>query len=131
MDFHYKKEIEGTFALVLPRVKEALLGEGFGIISEIDVRNTIKKKLGKDFDDYTILGACNPSFAHTALLIDRDIGLFMPCNVIVYERQDMPGRVVIAAVRSTFAMSVVENPEIKALAETVEEKLKKAVDAVA
>ena len=93
-----------------------------------DVRATLKKKLDADFDNYVILGACNPPFAYRALQAERDIGLLMPCNVIVYEEG---GDTFISAIMTTVAMSMVENEQLAALAAEVEAKLKKVVDIIA
>src|SRR5512135_3125150 len=84
--YAYKRMLSLDYDDAVKRVKEELQKEGFGILTEIDVQATIKKKLGLDFDRYVILGACNPPFAHQALLAERDIGVMMPCNVVVYEQ---------------------------------------------
>jgi uncharacterized protein (DUF302 family) len=127
MDYGYKRQVSGAYDEVVQRVRTELKKEGFGVMTEIDVKKTIKEKLGADFDNYVILGACNPPFAHRALLAERDIGLFMPCNVIVYEDA---GRVFVAAVKPTLAMSMTGNPALGGLAEEVEGKLKKVVDSL-
>ena len=100
------------------RVKEALAAEGFGILSEIDVAAVMKKKLDVDFPPYVILGACNPPLAHRALTAERDIGLLLPCNVIVYA-DDTPGRSVVAAMDPVVALEVTGNPSIRPLAADV------------
>jgi uncharacterized protein (DUF302 family) len=125
--YGYKRQVNGAYAEVVTKVKVELKKEGFGIMSEIDVKKTIKDKLGVDFDNYVILGACNPPFAFKALQQEREIGLLMPCNVIVYEEQ---GKVFVAAIRPTVSMSMVNNQNLASVAAEVENKLKKAVDSV-
>ena len=111
------------------RVKEALATEGFGILCEIDVAATMKKKLDIDFRPYVILGACNPPFAHRALTAERDIGLLLPCNVIVYA-DDVPGRSVIAAMDPVVALGVTGNDDLRPVAEEVKSRLLRALGAV-
>ena len=111
------------------RVKEALAAEGFGILSEIDVAAVMKKKLDVDFPSYVILGACNPPLAHRALTAERDIGLLLPCNVIVYA-DDTPGRSVVAAMDPVVALEVTGNASIRPLAEDVKRRLTRALEAV-
>jgi uncharacterized protein (DUF302 family) len=85
MKYYYKKEVALSFVDAVLRTKEELTKEGFGILTEIDVRATLKKKLDIDYDNYIILGACNPPLAHKALMSEKDIGLLLPCNLVVYE----------------------------------------------
>ena len=122
-----------TVALDYPhaveRVKEALAAEGFGILCEIDVAATMKKKLDVDFRPYVILGACNPPIAYRALTAERDIGLLLPCNVIVYA-DDIQGRSVIAAMDPVVALEVTGNASIRPLAEDVKSRLTRALTAV-
>ena len=122
-----------TVALDYPdaveRVKEALAAEGFGILCEIDVAATMKKKLDVDFRPYVILGACNPPLAYRALTAERDIGLLLPCNVIVYA-DDIPRRSVIAAMDPVVALEVTGNASIRPLAEDVKSRLIRALAAV-
>ncbi len=127
MMYGYKRQVPGTYDEVVQRTKAELKKEGFGIMSEIDVKKTIKEKLGADFGNYVILGACNPPFAYRALQAERDIGLFMPCNVIVYEDK---GKVFVAAVKPTMAMNMTGNQSLAGLADEVERKLNKAVDSL-
>ena len=117
------------YGRAVDRVKEALATEGFGILCEIDVAATMKKKLDVEFRPYVILGACNPPLAHRALTAERDIGLMLPCNVIVYA-DDIPGRSVIAAMDPVVALEVTGNASIRPLAEDVKSRLTRALAAV-
>jgi len=111
------------------RTKEALAAEGFGVLTEIDVAATMKKKLDVDFRPYVILGACNPPLAHRALMAERDIGLLLPCNVIVYA-DDVPGRSVVAAMDPVEALQLTGNDEVRPLAEDVKARLTRVLQAV-
>lgn len=111
------------------RTKEALAAEGFGVLSEIDVAATMKKKLDVEFRPYVILGACNPPLAHRALSAERDIGLLLPCNVIVYA-DDVPGRSVVAAMDPVEALKLTGNDEIRPLAEDVKGRLTRVLEAI-
>lgn len=121
-----RKQFAGTFDEALARVPEALKTEGFGILTEIDIQSTLKQKLGVEFRRYKILGACNPPLAHQALSSEVEIGLMLPCNVVVYEADD--GRVVVAAIDPTQTMAAVGNPKLTELAETVKDKLARALE---
>ena len=114
----------------IERVKQTLAAEGFGILCEIDVAATMKKKLDVDFRPYVILGACNPPLAHQALTSERDIGLLLPCNVIVYA-DDIPGRSVVAALDPVVALSVTGNTDLEPVARDVKARLMRALEAVA
>ena len=127
MNYAYKKQVNLSFEDAVAKTREALKKEGFGIITEIDVTGVVKNKLGVDFDKYIILGACNPPFAHKALEAEKDVGLLMPCNLVVYEDN---GKTFVAATRPTVTMGIVGNPALAPLGTQVEEKLKKAVDSV-
>ena len=111
------------------RTKEALAAEGFGILSEIDVAATLKKKLDVDFRPYVILGACNPPLAHRALSAERDIGLLLPCNVIVYA-DDVAGRSVVAAMDPVEALQLTGRDDIASLAQEVRQKLVRALESL-
>jgi uncharacterized protein (DUF302 family) len=115
------------FDQAVERVTEALKTEGFGVLTEIDVKATLKKKLDVDIRKYKILGACNPPLAHKALQNEPFIGLLLPCNVVVFEEED--GTVTASAVDPKEMFKVVQHQELGAVAETVAEKLKRAVDA--
>ena len=111
------------------RTKEALAAEGFGVLSEIDVAATMKKKLDVEFRPYVILGACNPPLAHRALSAERDIGLLLPCNVVVYA-DDTPGRSVVAAMDPVEALQLTGNEEIRPIAEDVKARLTRVLEAI-
>ncbi len=112
------------------RIRETLGAEGFGVLTEIDVRATLKKKLDVDFRPYIILGACNPPIAHRALTAERDVGLLLPCNVVVYQG-DVPGTSVVAAIDPVEQLAVTGRDDIRPLADEVKARLQRALDAVA
>ncbi|MBU0531635.1 MAG: DUF302 domain-containing protein [Candidatus Uhrbacteria bacterium] len=125
MEYAYKKPVDLNFEAAVAHIRDELAKEGFGVLTEIDVKATLKKKLDVDYNDYIILGACNAPFAYQALQAEPDIGLLLPCNVIVYQQAD---QVYVAAILPTVAMGVIDNPELQAIADQVEEKLKKVID---
>ena len=127
MEYGYKKKVSKFFVEAVEATKEALAKDGFGVLTEIDVKATMKKKLSVDYDNYVILGACNPSFAHEALQTEKEIGLLLPCNVIVYEDT---GSVYVSAIVPSVAMSMVENEDLAPIASEVEDKLKKVIDSL-
>jgi uncharacterized protein (DUF302 family) len=120
-----RKVLRSGYEEALKRVPEALQSEGFGVLTEIDVQETLKKKLGVDFRRYKILGACNPPLAHRALQAELEVGLLLPCNVIVYEDDD--GRTVVAAIDPMEMMAGSEEPELRAVAAQVQEKLERVL----
>lgn len=126
MSYYFAKSIEASFQEAVERVTGSLKKEGFGILTEIDVQATLKKKLGVDFREYKILGACNPPFAYQALQAEDKIGILLPCNVIVQESDE--GKVEIAAVDPLASMTTVENPELEGIALQVQTKLKKVIE---
>jgi len=127
MEYGYKKQVNLSFEDAGEKTREELSKEGFGVLTEIDVKATLKKKIDVDYGKYVILGACNPSFAHKALQAEKEIGLLLPCNVIIYEDE---GSVFVSAIVPSVAMSMVENKNLSEIAQTVEEKLKKVIDQV-
>jgi len=127
MKYGYKKQLNVSFDEAVKQTKAELAHAGFGVLTEIDVQATLKTKLDVDYDKYVILGACNPSFAHQALMAEKDVGLLLPCNVIVYEDD---GKVFVSAVMPTVAMGAVENAAVEPIARDVEEMLKKIVDSL-
>lgn len=125
--YGYKRQVNLPFDKAVARVREQLTGEGFGVLTEIDVKATLKKKLNVDYEDYIILGACNPPFAYQALQVVKDVGLMMPCNVVVYTDKD---QTFVSAAMPTVLMNLVQNDRLKTTAEQIEAKLKKVVDNV-
>lgn len=128
MTYYISKTVNYSFNDAIDRVTEELKKEGFGVLTTIDVKATLKKKLDVDFRNYRILGACNPPFAHRALMTEDLIGLMLPCNVIVHETTR--GEVEVAAVDPAASMQAVVNPELGELAAEVQEKLRRVIDAV-
>ncbi len=126
--FAMQRTFERGFDEVLARVPEALKTEGFGILTEIDVQATLKKKLDVEFRRYRILGACNPPFAHQALQQSLEIGTLLPCNVIVYETDDR--KTVVSAVDPMQTMAAQADPTVRSIAARVQEKLRRALDAI-
>jgi uncharacterized protein (DUF302 family) len=126
MSYYIGKTVELSFDQAVARVTEELKKEGFGILTEIDVQQTLKKKLDVDFRKYRILGACNPPLAYKALQAEDKIGVMLPCNVIVQETAD--GKVEVSAVDPIASMQAINNPGLGDLAEEVKGKLKKVVD---
>jgi uncharacterized protein (DUF302 family) len=128
MAYYFNRSIAAPFGEVVQRATEALKKEGFGIITEIDVTETLRKKIGVEFRNYRILGACNPRYAHEALGVEDKIGTMLPCNVIVQET--VPGTVEVAAIDPVASMAAVDNPKLKALAGQVGDQLRKVVAAI-
>ncbi len=125
MSYYISATLGPGFDEAVRRTTEALKEEGFGVLTEIDVADTLKKKIGVDFRRYRILGACNPKLAHEALQIEGHIGTMLPCNVVVQETAD--GRIEVAAIDPVASMMAVENPRLKQAAEQVRGKLKRVV----
>ena len=129
MSFTISRTFESGFDAAVERATAALKNEGFGILTEIDVKATMKAKLGiDDFPRYRILGACNPPIAHAALLAEPAIGVMLPCNVVV--RETAPGQVEVAAVNPVMAIGALGNPKLSQLADDVAVRLTRAVNAV-
>ena len=125
--YGFTKEIDASFEETINKVTNELKKEGFGILSQIDVSEKLKEKLGIEFKKYMILGACNPPSAHKAILAEENIGLMLPCNVVIYERQN---KTVISMIRPRVAMQMINNAELEQIASTVEGKLKKVFDSI-
>ena len=126
MSYYFDKTLAVGFDEALRRTTEALKAEGFGIITEIDVKETFKKKINVDFRDYRILGACNPTLAHEALQIEDKVGTMLPCNVVV---QDIGGgRTEVAAIDPVASMQAIDNPRLKQAAEQVRSKLQGVIE---
>jgi uncharacterized protein (DUF302 family) len=128
MSYYFSRILPIGFDEAVQRATEALKKEGFGIITEIDVKQTLKAKLGIDFRDYRILGACNPKLAHEALELEDKIGTMLPCNVVV--QAIAQGRTEISAIDPVASMQAVDNPHLKQAAEQVQMLLKKAIAAL-
>ena len=126
MSYYFSKELSASFDEAVEKVRAALAAEGFGVLTEIDVRATLKKKLDVDFRPYKILGACHPESAYRALQLEDKIGLMLPCNVIVQERA--PGEVEVAAVDPVASMTAVDNAALAEVAEGVRAKLEGVID---
>jgi uncharacterized protein (DUF302 family) len=124
--YFFAKHLNLSFDEAIERTIDELKNEGFGVLTEIDVKATMKKKLDIDFRNYRILGACNPSFAYRALTIEDKIGTMLPCNVIVQELE--PGTVEVAAVDPIASMQAIQNPRLTDVAFQVQAKLKKVID---
>jgi uncharacterized protein (DUF302 family) len=126
--YGFGKTVDLDFASAVARVTEALAKEGFGVLTEIDVQATLKKKLDKDVPPYKILGACNPNFAHRALDAEPSIGLLLPCNVVV--RQDAGGKVQVEFMDPDAVLEMVNRPEVSAIAADVRGRLVKVMEAL-
>lgn len=125
MNYYFATTLSLPFEEAVQRVTEALKREGFGIITEIDVRDTLKKKINVDFRNYRILGACNPALAHEALQLEDKVGTMLPCNVVVQEIA--LDKVEIAAINPVASMQAIDNPRLKEAAMQVQGKLRKVV----
>ena len=126
MTYHFSKTLNLPMDAAVAKVTEALKQEGFGILTEIDVQKTLKAKIDVDFRPYRILGACNPGFAHKALLAEDKIGTMLPCNVIVQEKA--PGTVEVSAVDPIESMKAIENPALGSIATEVRAKLQRVIE---
>ena len=122
MAYYFHTILKATFADTVDKVSAELQKEGFGVLSEIDVKEKLKEKLGVDFRNYLILGACNPPYAHKALQIEDKIGTMLPCNVIVQELDD--GRIEVAAIDPVASMQAVDNPKLGDVAAEIRSRLK-------
>jgi len=120
--------LDTSYEDAISRVTGALKEEGFGVLTEINVKETLKKKLDKEFRKYVILGACYPPYAYRSLEADLDVGLLLPCNVIVYETDDK--KAYIAAINPVSALQIIQSQELRNIAEEVSEKLKRVVEMI-
>jgi len=125
MKYYYSKKVDRSFDEAISAVTESLKEEGFGVLTDIDIQDTFKKKLDVDFKKYRILGACSPQFAHKALLAEDKIGVMLPCNVVVEEHDD--GNVEVSVVDPAASMQAVENDRLVQIAGEVRERLKKVI----
>ena len=128
MSYYLGKTLPIAFDEAIARTMEALKKEGFGVLTEIDVKETLKKKIGVDFPNYRILGACNPALAYEALKLENKAGTMLPCNVVVRDAGD--GQTEVAAIDPVASMQAIGNPELKRLAAQVRAKLEKVVAAL-
>jgi uncharacterized protein (DUF302 family) len=126
MSYYFTKELNISFDAAIAKVTEELKKEGFGILTDIDVKATLKKKLDVDFRPYRILGACNPPFAFQALQTEDKIGTMLPCNVVVQEKT--PGKVEVTSIDPVASMAAVDNPRLRTVGEQVRAKLKRVID---
>lgn len=127
IDYGFTKEIDTSFEATVENVTNELKKEEFGILTQINVTEKFEEKLGIDFKKYIILGACNPPSAHKAILAEENIGLMLPCNVVIYEKQD---KTVVSIIKPTVAMKMVANVDLAEIAATIEKKLKNVFDAI-
>lgn len=128
MSYHFSKKLPVSFDEAIDRVMAALQAEGFGVLTEIDVKETLKKKLDVDFRKYRILGACNPPLAYQALQLENKIGAMLPCNVLVQETDD--GQVEVSAIDPVASMQAIDNPALGEVAQTVRSKLRDIVESL-
>ena len=126
MSYHISRTVGLSYGDAVEKVSAELKNEGFGVLTEIDVKATMKKKMGADFRPYVILGACNPQFAHRALGLEDKIGVLLPCNVVVQEHED--GRVEVSAMDPGLMLQVIDKPELREVALEVQKKMKKVID---
>jgi len=127
MKYGFSKTTDYSFEQAIERVTEELKKEGFGVLTTIDVKDTLKKKIDVDFKKYTILGACNPKLAHSALQVEEELGLLLPCNVIVYEKKE---KTVVSIFDPRVMTAVIDNPEMKPVAEEVKNKLQRVLESI-
>jgi uncharacterized protein (DUF302 family) len=127
ISYGFKKEVDLTFDRAMEVVTEEMKKRGFGVLTKIDLKEKFKEKLDIEFPNYVILGACNPPLAHKAVLAEEDVGLLLPCNVIVYDKE---GKTVVAIIRPSTAMGMIGNEALKQIATQVEAKLKEVFDSI-
>jgi len=128
MNYYYTKELNSSFKDALAKTKQALVEKGFGVISEIDLKEKFKEKLNIEFREYRILGACNPKMAYQAIEQEDKIGVLLPCNVVVQERLD--GKIEVSAVNPMETMSAVQNSNLESIAKEVSSKLNEAINSL-
>jgi uncharacterized protein (DUF302 family) len=128
MNYYFNTTVSGDFDKIIESVMTLLNKEGFGVLTEIDIQQTLKKKLNVDFKKYKILGACNPQFAYEALKAENKIGTMLPCNIIVQELDDK--RIEVAAINPMVSMQAVKNTQLNSIAQEVSNKLKNVINAI-
>ncbi|TAK06998.1 MAG: DUF302 domain-containing protein [Candidatus Manganitrophaceae bacterium] len=126
-DYGIRTVVNASYEETVPRVIEALKKEGFGVLTEINVKETLQKKLGREFPKYIILGGCNPELAYQALTAETEIGLLLPCNVVVYEKE---GKTIVSAQDPEAALSIVGNPSVGPIAKQARERLARAIESL-
>ncbi|MDT8392713.1 MAG: DUF302 domain-containing protein [Bacteroidales bacterium] len=126
MTYHISKTVKGNFHDVREKVIEALKDVGFGVITEVDMKEKFKEKLDVDFKEYAILGACNPGFAYEAIQVEEALGVLLPCNVVIIDRED--GSVQVSAIDAKKMILIVENAKLDQIAEKIYNSLKQAID---
>jgi uncharacterized protein (DUF302 family) len=127
MKYGFSKTVELTYEQAIEKVTDELKKEGFGVLTTIDVKDTLRKKLNVDFPKYVILGACNPPFAYESLQAEEDLGLLLPCNVVVYEKE---GKTTVSVFDPMVMTTLIDNPKMGTVAQQVKEKLQRALAAV-
>ncbi len=125
LNYGYGRVLDQPFDIALQRTRESLKAEGFGVLCEIDIKEKLKEKLGVEFPNYVILGACNPPLAYHALQAEMNLGLLLPCNVVVYEKD---GKSFVAAINAAKMLSIVGNAALEATAGQVNEKLERVIN---
>lgn len=130
MDIALTARLEAPFDDAVAQTRKALADQGFGVLTEIDVTATMKNKLNEEMENYLILGACNPPLAHRAIGIDRQIGLLLPCNVVVRTDPDDPGSTLVEAMNPQLLVDVTEEPALQPVAQEVADKLGRAIQAL-
>ena len=128
MNYYISTTIGGPFGEAIAKVTEKLGEQGFGVLTDIDVKATVREKLGKDFRNYRILGACNPPFAHQALQHEDKVGTMLPCNVIVQEHDD--GGIEVAAVNPVASMQAIDNPKLQLITEEIRGRLQRMIESL-
>lgn len=128
MTYHHTKEVSYSFKEALEKTKTALSNEGFGIISEIDLKEKFKEKLNIEFREYRILGACNPKIAHQAIQLEDKIGVLLPCNILVQEHPS--GKVEVSAINPMETMAAVDNPDLEVIAADISQRLKSVIESL-
>jgi uncharacterized protein (DUF302 family) len=128
MDYYISTTLNGSFESVRAKVEEALKDEGFGVITEVNMQEKLKDKLGVDFRKYTVLGACNPPMAYESLQVENKVGLLLPCNIILQELK--PGQVEVASIDPFVSMQIVDNDNLSHIATQVKEKLENVINSL-
>ena len=128
MSYYMAAQLKTTFDEAIERTEAALKTEGFGVLTRVDVQETLKSKIDVDFRPYTILGACNPALAHEALQLEDKVGTMLPCNLVVQQTGD--GEVEVAAINPVASMQAIDNPQLKKAAAAVQEKLSRVIDSL-